>query len=67
MASKIEDITVMGTVLYCDRCEKQGPCEVGEAHDLVAKMAEQDGWYVGCGDSSDPDLCPECRKRKKKA
>ena len=62
MSIKKEEITINGTVIYCDGCEARGPVTAYDDPLEVMWEAEQLGWAV---DDEDRDFCPKCNGKSK--
>jgi len=63
-----EDITISGTVLYCDGvdCPEKGPAVPYDNADEVIDSATEEGWLLEGEDAEENtgDLCPKCVKSK---
>ena len=59
MSIKHETITVMGTVIYCDACGRQGPVAAYDNADEVIDLSQDNGW-----ENDDKDYCPACVKER---
>jgi hypothetical protein len=60
MTIKHETITVSGTVVYCDGCDKRGPESAYDNVNDTMEQAQMDGWEQT---DDDLDLCSDCIRK----